>query len=415
MDHNKEVIIIGGGVIGLACAHYLIEQNKSVCIIEQDTIGSGASHGNCGLLHFSGVIPLCSPGVVTHEMTRTLRGQSPLYIKPRLDLPLMQWLIKFATSCSQNKMRSSASAKNEILRYSLSLFDSLFSDIDMDCDFEKKGLLSLFIDPVYFKKYANTSHFLDQYGFGAKSLTADATRSLEPAINDAVVGSWLNQNDWHLRPDRFIRAWKQTLVDKGLQIEEQCEMIDIEIAQNKISQILTNKGSFSADTYVLSTGAWAPKIQDQLKFKIPVQPGKGYSITMETPERAPAVPCIFYERNMVATPWGSGFRLGGTMEFSGFNNVLNSKRLAKLVSGAKEYLNSDINRPVIEEWSGLRPMTFDDLPIIGMAPGIGNLVLATGHGMLGITMSTGTGKAVSDLIVSGKTDIDLAPFSTERF
>ena len=415
MKHSNDIIIIGGGVIGLACAHYLIEQNKNVCIIEQDTIGSGASHGNCGLLHFSGLIPLCSPGVVTHEMARTVRGRSPLYIKPRLDFPLMQWLIKFAASCNQNKMESGASSKNEILRYSLSLFDLLFSNIDMDCDFEKKGLLNLFTDPVYFKKYAKTNQFLNQYDFGGRALTADATRSLEPAVNDAVVGSWFNPNDWHLRPDRFLRAWKQNLAGKGLYIEEHCRLIDVSVDQKKIVHIRTEKGSFSADTYVLSTGAWAPQMQDRLKFKIPVQPGKGYSITMGTPDRAPSVPCLLHERNMVATPWGSGFRIGGTMEFSGFNNTLNAKRLANLIRGAKEYLNSDIDCPIVEEWSGLRPMTFDDLPIIGRAPGIDNLVLATGHGMLGITMATGTGKAVSDLITTGKTDIDLAPFSVERF
>lgn len=415
MNSNDEIIIIGGGVIGIACAHYLIAKNKKVRIIEQDLIGSGASHGNCGLLHFSGLIPLCSPGVVTHEMKRALRGTSPLYIKPRLDIPLLQWLIRFATSCSQSKMEASAAAKSQILHYSLTLFDALYEAFDLDCDFEKKGLLNLFKDPSFFKKYEKTNTFLNQYDFGGRQLTADATRSLEPAVSDAVVGSWLNPHDWHLRPERFINAWKKYLMAKGLIVEEKCGCVDFDVDHGSIRQVKTVKGDFKADTFVLATGAWAIKIQDQLNIKIPVQPGKGYSITMETPDRAPVYPCLLYERNMVATPWGSGFRLGGTMEFSGFNNVLNEKRLARLIQGAREYLNTNIDKPIVEEWTGLRPMTFDDLPIIGHAPMVDNLILATGHGMLGITMATGTGKAVCDLITTGKPEIDLEPFSPIRF
>jgi D-amino-acid dehydrogenase len=415
MESNKEIIIVGGGIIGLACAHYLIDQQKTVRIIEQDLIGSGASHGNCGLLHFSGIIPLCAPGVVSHEIKRALKGTSPLYIKPRWDLPLIQWLIKFAASCSTDKMQESTIAKNDILRYSLALFEDLFSSVNLNCDFEKKGLLTLFTDPGYFNKYATTNTFLKQYDFNGHSLTADQTRQLEPAVNSAVVGSWLNPNDWHLRPELLVSAWKDHLIEKGLLIEERARLLNFSIEDKTIKSAITTKGTFDADQFILATGAWAADVNRQLNINLPVQPGKGYSITMEKPDRSPAIPCLLYERNMVVTPWGTGFRLGGTMEFSGFNSELNAKRLVRLINGAKEYLNTDIDQPVIEEWTGLRPMTYDDLPIIGYAPGVQNLILATGHGMLGITMATGTGRMVSDLVTGGRPQIDAAPFSPKRF
>ena len=415
MKSTNDVIIIGGGIIGLACAHYLIGQQKQVRLIEQDRIGSGASHGNCGLLHFSGIIPLCSPGVVSHEIMRAIRGTSPLFIKPRWDFALLKWLIKFAASCDDKKMQDSVIAKNDILRYSRVLFEELFSNIDFDCDFEKKGLLALFTDPAYFEKYAKTNALLKKYDFGANALTADQTRKLEPAVSSKVVGSWLNPHDWHLRPETLMSAWKDHLVDRGLLLEEQSSLLDLEVEHNAVKQVVTTTGAFSADAFVLSTGAWAANINRQLNFKMPVQPGKGYSITMEIPKLSPAIPCLLYERNMVATPWGTGFRLGGTMEFSGFNDILNEKRLMKLISGAKEYLNTNIEQPIVEEWTGLRPMTYDDLPIIGYAPRVTNLILATGHGMLGITMATGTGKLVTDLIINGKPQIDPKPFSPTRF
>ncbi|MCP4671936.1 MAG: FAD-dependent oxidoreductase, partial [Desulfobacula sp.] len=153
----------------------------------------------------------------------------------------------------------------------------------------------------------------------------------------------------------------------------------------------------------------------QLKLNIPVQPGKGYSITMEKPDFSPEIPCMLYEKNMVVTPWENGLRLGGTMEFSGFDESLNQKRLSKLIQGAKEYLNIKINNSTMEQWSGFRPMTQDDLPIIDRSCLHDNLFVATGHGMLGVTMATGTGKAICDMIYGKKSQIDLSPFSLKRF
>ncbi|MBU1341682.1 MAG: FAD-dependent oxidoreductase [Proteobacteria bacterium] len=415
MKSNNDVIIIGGGIIGLACAHYLIQKNAGVRIIEQDVIGSGASHGNCGLLHFSGIIPLCSPGVVRHELYRAMRGRSPLYIKPTLDMTLIQWLMKFAIHCNLTHMTAASKAKNELLRYSLDLFDTLFSEHSLDCDFEKKGLLLLFKDKKYLEKYTATDAFLKKYDFGASRLDLADARKLEPSISKDIAGAWYNQHDWHLRPEMLVDSWKKHLIKNGVIIEEKCKMLDFEIKQGKIRCVNTVKGQYRADAFILTTGAWAPRVNKQLKLNIPVQPGKGYSITMERPDQSPGIPCLLYERNMVATPWKTGYRLGGTMEFSGFDDRLNEKRLSKLVMGAREYLNTTTGSPILEQWSGLRPMTHDDLPIIDRSPFQDNLFVATGHGMLGLTMATGTGKAVCDMIYEGKAQIELAPFSMDRF
>ena len=144
MGSNKEVIIIGGGVIGLACAHYLLDSGAGVRIIDKGVIGSGASHGNCGLLCFSDIIPLCSPGTVSHEIARTLKRTSPLYIKPSLDIKQLTWLLKFALKCTESHKLKAARGKYEILNYSMGLLDSLLSLDGMQCDFEKKGMLTVF-------------------------------------------------------------------------------------------------------------------------------------------------------------------------------------------------------------------------------------------------------------------------------
>ncbi len=415
METNKDIIIIGGGIIGLACAHYLLQNNASVRIIEQDVIESGTSSKNCGLLHFGGIIPLCAPGVIKNEIIRTIQRKSPLHIKPSLDINFIKWLFKFVSHCNLSHMNRASTAKNNLLQFSLDLFDSLFKEYSLECDFRHKGFLLLFKDKKYFKDYNSTIIFLKKYGFNLKKYEQVQVRELEPTVKKEVVGAWHDKHDRHIRPAMLVKAWKNLLIKKGLIIEEKCKLIDFGIHKNKIQYVNTIRGQFKADHFILAAGAWTSQISRQLKLNIPVQPGKGYSITMAKPDFSPEIPCMLYEKNMVITPWKSGLRLGGTMEFSGFDDSLNKKRLAQLIHGAKEYLNIEINNSTMEQWSGFRPMTHDDLPIIDRSYMHDNLFVATGHGMLGVTMATGTGKAICDMIYEKKSQIDISPFSLKRF
>ena len=415
MESKKEVIIIGGGVIGLACAHYLLERGASVRIIERDGVGEGASHGNCGLLYFSDLIPLCAPGAISHEIYRALCGTSPLYIKPTLDLTLLTWLIKFASKCRPRTMRRTAANKNEILHYSIGLFEQLLALPDMGCDFERTGILTICNDPKNLNNLKRKNDFLKPFGIGYTPLDRDQLLEMEPALKPSIAGGWHSTFDWHLRPDMLMTAWRKYLTRRGLIIEEHAKLLDFEISGNTITHANTVQGKFAADAFILATGAWAPKIAKQLGLHLPVQPGKGYSITMERSGICPGMPCYLYEKNMVVTPWTSGYRLGGTMEFSGYSTNLSSKRLAKLVTGATQYLKEPTGHPVLEQWAGLRPMTYDDMPIIDRSPAQENLVIATGHGMLGLTLATGTGKIVADMVYDKTPEINIGPFGLSRF
>ena len=412
---NQDVIIIGGGILGLACAHYLTERAVRVRILERTEVGAGATHGNCGLLHFSGVIPLCAPGVVKHELRRALTGSSPLRIKPRLDAGLWSWLFRFARHCTVRHREQGSTAKDALMKFSRRLFDELFASHPLECDFARKGLLLLFRETENFENYQKTNAILERYDFAAQPLSGAATRDLEPAVGDRVAGAWYNQHDWHLRPDALAEAWKKLLLEQGVAIEESCRVTGFQQSGGTIREIRTERGAFRADSCILATGAWSPQLAGQLELRIPVQPGKGYSITMPTPENAPRIPCLLQEASMVATPWASGYRLGGTMEFSGVNDHLDEKRLDRLLRGASGYLRTAGDQPQLERWSGLRPMCYDDLPVIGRPKHYTNLYLATGHGMLGLTMATGTGRALAELLCEGHSSIDLHPFSPDRF
>jgi len=415
MSSHSDVVIIGGGVIGLACAHYLTEQGIQVRIIEKNKIGKGSSHGNCGLLYFSDIKPLCSPGTVSHEIARTLMGTSPLYIKPSFDIKRLLWLLRFAGKCTSTHMKQSAADKYDFLIYSMNLFTTLFEQNKLNCDFERKGVLTLFNEKKNFNAYGELNAFLEPYDLAAQKLGIDDLQKLEPAVSDKIAGGWLNTNDWHLRPDALMSSWRKLLSQKGVIMEEDCQMTEFRTNGSKISGVNTNKGEFTANNFVMAAGAWTPLTLKQLKLDLPVQPGKGYSITMERPGLCPDHPCILYEKNMVVTPWNSGYRLGGTMEFSGYSDSLNEKRISKLMSGAAGYLKDPIGNPVTEEWTSLRPMTYDDMPIIDRSPEQENLIIATGHGMLGLTLATGTGKIVCDLLYGNKPEINIKPFGLRRF
>jgi D-amino-acid dehydrogenase len=413
--HHSDVLVVGGGVIGLACAWYLARAGRYVRIIEQGKMGEGASHGNCGLVFVSDLPPLCVPGAVRHEMLRMLRGTSPLSIKPRPDPALALWLLRFAAHCNTKHRTQAILARDALLRASGELFDRLFEEDQLDCDFERRGLLMAFTDPASMEAYAATNRLLAPFGLAATRHDRTSIHQLEPALNDKVCGGWHHEADSHLRPESLMVAWTRAALALGVTIHENCRLERFETGPDAIRAAVTTTGRFTAERFVLAAGAWTPAIGRQLGLRIPVQPGKGYSITMDRPAVCPHTPCYLYERNMVVTPWQSGYRLGGTMEFSGFDTRPSRKRLDNLEKSAALYMRTPLGSRVEERWTGLRPMSVDDLPIIGPTPGWNNLTLATGHGMIGLTTATGTGRLVADMITDRPLPFDPKPFSVMRF
>jgi D-amino-acid dehydrogenase len=415
MQRHSDVLIIGGGIIGLASAYYLAKAGKDVCLVEQDSIGAGASHGNCGLIFTSHLSPLCVPGTIRQEIKRMFRRTSPLYVSLAPDIKRLKWFLNFAKKCKSEHMAHAIRAREKILQSSKSLFETLFREEQLECDWEERGVLLVFKSQSAMQKYRHINNHLKPFGLDAVPLVGDELFSLEPALQKNVCGAWFHKTDSHLRPDKLMQAWKHLLQKMGVAIEENCRLEALVSEHNRIFKAQTTRGDYTADEYVLATGAWTPQIAQTLGLNIPIQPGKGYSITTGRPAICPKIPCYFYEKSVVATPWKSGFRLGGTMEFSGFNSEIISGRIQNLVSAAKAYLNGPIGQPIIEEWVGMRPMVSDDLPIIGRPPNQHNLIIATGHGMSGISMATGTGKLVSEIIIGAEPHIDPTAFDVKRF
>jgi D-amino-acid dehydrogenase len=367
------------------------------------------------LIFTSHLIPLCAPGTIRHEIQRWLQRRSPLYIKLPPDKKRFMWLLNFARKCNHTHLTHAIKARKQILTQSRTLFAKLFQEEPINCDWEERGVLMIFRSRSAMQKYGNTIALLKSYGHDAVPLFGEELYRLEPALRRDLCGAWYHKTDGHLRPDKLMPAWQRVLSARGVAVEENCRLVSLIAADGHIREAQTAGGSYTADTYVLATGAWTPQLTRQLRLNLPVQPGKGYSLTMPRPETCPQMPCYFNERSVVATPWKSGFRLGGTMEFSGFNSEIFARRIQNLTAAAAQYLKTPLGNPVMEEWVGMRPMVYDDLPIIDRAPEHHNLVVATGHGMSGISMATSTGKLVAEMVTGRKPHIDLTAFSIRRF
>lgn len=415
MSGPRHVVVIGGGVIGTACAHYLAADGWRVTVLDRGRFGRGCSHANCGLVCPSHVLPLAAPGAVLSTLRAVLRRDSPVRLRPRLSLGLCRWLLAFARRCNRRDMLAAGRGIQSLLDSSRSLYDALVRD-GLDCEWEARGLLFVFHGRAGMEHYAATNDLLTrEFGRPATPYPGDAVRELEPALAAGLGGGWLYQTDAHLRPDRLLRSWKARLERRGVVIREGCAVSGFVREAGRARAVRTPQGEVPADAFVLAAGALTPFLNDHLGCRLPIEPGKGYSVTTSRPAVCPRLPMIFEEHRVAVTPMRSGYRLGSMMEFVGYDDAIPPARIDYLKRAAAHYLMEPAGAVVEETWCGWRPMTPDGLPTIGPSPAVGNVAIAAGHNMLGLSMAPATGRLVAELLGGRPPHIDARPYAPARF
>lgn len=396
---NDDVLVIGGGVIGVCTAYYLAREGIGVTLVERDEICAGSSYGNVGWLANGHAIPLAAPGVLTQGLKWLLDSGSPFYIKPRLNAALLRWLWQFQAACTHSHVRQSIPTLLALSQHSLELFEQLITTEKLACAYEHKGLLHLFInDGDSFKKDVKEAKYLQKFGVGSLVLDAAGVRAFEPNLLPAVRHGVYYPNYAHLNPHHFVRELARAAQSHGATLLPQTEVLTFETTAREISTVHTTRGSFRPQRVVLAAGAWSPLLGRELGLNLPVQPAKGYSFTIKPPATCPRLPLSLTEHKVAVTPMGEVLRFSSTLELAGYDFSINRRRVAATREAVKLYLPNMDAPEVLELWRGFRPASPDGLPIIGTSPDFENLILATGHGMLGITHGPVTGKLVTQLV-----------------
>lgn len=313
-------------------------------------------------------------------------------------------------------MLEAAAGRHALLQSSVGLYKQMLEDDGIDCEWQERGAYFVYQTPGGMDGYVQSDQWLQQFGLGAERVSGEELESREPSLKPgSTAGAWFYDMDAHIRPDKLLGGLKSALERMGVTILEGTSITGFAKEAGQAASLRTSAGEMSADEYVLATGSWTPKLNDWIGAKVPIQPGKGYSITYPRPETCPTTPLAFMEQRVIVTPFASGYRLGSTMEFAGYDTTINRDRLDALKRGASLYLKEPYCDPHEEEWFGWRPMTYDGKPVIDKSPAMRNVTVAAGHNMLGISMGAATGKLVDEVLSEGEPHIDLKQYSISRF
>jgi D-amino-acid dehydrogenase len=415
MKGDADVLVIGGGIIGVCSAYYLAERGFSVSILEQGEIASGCSGANAGLIVPSFSIPLAAPGTLRSWLRWMLKPRSPFSVKLHFDPALFHWLRQFQKACQSKKMLQGLRVLRDLNYASSKLFEQLISRESLECHYRKDGWLMAFKTERDFQSATQEAQLLRAHNIEVKILSSDETLQMEPSLQSELSGGLFFPEDAHLEPAKFVQTLTERLRERGVDIHLQIEVLDFEGSKEKITAVRTDRGEFRSQYIVLAAGAWSPKLVRNLGPKLPVQAAKGYSISVKRPEVGPRIPLYLSEAKVALTPLEDSLRLAGTMELVGLDIRVNPRRAEMIIRNAEGYLKPAESLEIIEIRCGLRPCSPDGLPIIDRCPGYDNLFIATGHGMLGITLAPLTGKLVSQLVDDETLDINMTMLSATRF
>jgi D-amino-acid dehydrogenase len=408
------VVVIGAGVVGVCSAYYLARAGARVTLVDQGDVAAGSSYGNAGLVVPSHSIPLAAPGVWWRGLKWMGDPESPFYIRPRPDPALARWLWRFRRACTAAHVQRALPLLRDLHYASLALFRELAGADGLDFGFRQEGVLGLYRTPAGLAEGVHEAERLESAGLPARVLDGVAARALEPAVAPDVLGAVLFPDDARLVPDRFVRGLAGVAVSLGVRLRTGTEVLGFRTAGGRIVAVETTRGDLVPDEVVLAAGAWSPGLGRSLGLALPVEPAKGYSVTFAHPPTPPRRPLLCGEARVAVTPMDDTLRFAGTLELAGLDLSIDRRRVAALVRGASRYLATPPTE-VREVWRGLRPCTPDGLPIVGRPARPANLVVATGHAMIGVSLGPITGQIVAGLAQGRPPGLEIALLRPQRF
>lgn len=411
----QDVVIIGGGVIGVASAVELARRGAQVTVLERDRVGHGCSFGNAGWLAASQAAPLANPHMLLKSFKWMLDPDSPLYIQPRLDPHFVRWLVEFLLASRTAKYERGVASLVELCRVSIDMWEEIAKRTTEPFGFERHGLLSVFENAASLESAKASVDLARKSGVRAERWTADEVRANEPAVIGPQVGGYFYPDDAHCEPYRAVKALEAEARALGVTFIEGAEVYRISGGSGGRRVLTTTRGDMSAERIVVATGPWSEPLGDMLGFRLPVIGAKGYSVLLPPATPHPTRSIYLIERKIAVNPHRDALRIAGTLELVRHDFSINARRVDTIIRGAKAMLNIGDTTEPREIWRGLRPCTPDGMPLIGQARGRGDVWLATGHQMAGLKTAPGTGLLLAQLMSGETPRFDPEPFRADRF
>ena len=397
---SADVVVIGGGAIGAATAYELTRRGATVTVLERDRGPDGCSFGNAGLICPSHADALPSLESIRSGVAWLGRRDSPFYLRPRL--PLLPWLARFAAAALPWRSAAATAALRSLAAASLERHEQLALG-GLETGFARRGILSV---------YESERALGRAHARGAEVLDAAAAHELEPSVAAGIAGATYHAGEAHCDPGAFVGA---LLGASGAEVRSGVEVLRLRRSNGRIAAIETTVGTLRAGTVVLAAGTWTRELARGVGVHVPLEPAKGYHVEIEAPALRSRIPVYMEEAKVTATPLNGRLRLGGTLELSGLDLAVDPVRVDAIAAAAGRTLRLPADARTVAVWRGLRPCTPDGLPVIGTADEIDNMVLATGHAMLGITLAPVTGEIVASLIGGEEPRHDIEPYRAARF
>lgn len=414
-----KITIIGGGIIGLSSAYYLRESGHEVTVIDRSDMRNNCSYGNAGYVCPSHFVPLATPGIVKQGFKWMLNAQSPFYIQPRLDRGLLDWGMKFMRSATAEHVERSAIPLRDIAILSQRLYETWAKQPQFGFAYEHKGLLELFQTPAAGEHARHTVERAHEIGLTDTALlNKDDIRKMEPQTEINAIGAVYFPCDGHLYPNKLMQQLIAHLENSGVVMAVNEEVTGFENTGGKISKVLTSRAAHDTDAVVVASGSWSRELAQKMKVHIPLVPGRGYSVTLEDSPYKINHPAVLVEGRVALTPMdGNKIRFGGTMEITSTQTPPRMNRVQGILQAVEKYFPQfKVPMPSADKvWYGYRPCSADGLPYIGRVKQWNNVVMATGHAMLGLSLGAATGKLVSEILDERPPSMDIAPFDPSRF
>ncbi len=413
----KKVVIVGAGIVGLSTAYYLHKKGVEVTIIDNTDGTDNCSFGNAGYVAPSHLITLSSPGIISQGIKWMMNPESPFYVKPRLNLDLMKWGWLFKKAATAARVKAAVPVLYELTVRSQKLYEEIMGEENINAGYKKQGLLMICKTQETLNHEIELVELVNKYGLEADVLTKEDIERMEPDVEYEMTGGVHFGCDAWMTPNVFMRDFQTRLIAAGVKIHYNTNVEKIAYQGASIDKIITNKGEFKGDEYVLAAGSWTPELMKHVNIDLPLQGGKGYSFTIPDPVVMPKLPSILTEGKIATTPMMHGLRFAGTMEIAGTQLDINPRRVNGIIKAIKDFMpqfrEQDFSE--IKEWAGLRPCTPDGLPYIGRTKKYDNLLVGTGHAMLGWTLGPITGHLLAQEITGQKPDYSSQLLEVERY